>query len=109
MDRSVARHVNASLCKGGMSGAYDLLRCPQIKFPPSLAIRICGLYCRPLSRRGCCPRPRGTPLLLERPHHVGPAAVAGGVQRPDAELPAIGMFRSLVPERVQNERVFEGP
>ena len=57
----------------------------------------------PLWLRGCRPAAQ---LLLEGPRSVGPAALARGVHRADAELPAIGMGRSFVPERVLLERLF---
>ena len=34
MDWSIERYVNASPCTGSMSGACDLLRCPQVEFQP---------------------------------------------------------------------------
>ena len=34
----VERHVNASLCTGRMSGAYDLLRCPQVELRPVILL-----------------------------------------------------------------------
>ena len=59
----------------------------------------------PLWLRGCRPAAH---LLLEGPRSVGPAALARGVHRADAELPAIGMGRSFVPERILPERLFGG-
>ena len=47
MDRSVWRYVNASLSAVGISGTYDLLRCPHVERRPVIplvsgfSLRIC--------------------------------------------------------------------
>ena len=38
VDWSVERHVNASLCTTGTSGAYDLRRCPHVERRPVIPL-----------------------------------------------------------------------